>query len=507
MLRQFRRAIPVTLPVLAIGTAAASAQDCGWEAMGGGMNDRIICLTTHDDGTGDALYAGGTFTAAGGWDASYLARWDGCGWRPVDGNLDSWVVAMQSFDDGSGDALYACGFFTTADGIPVGGIAKWDGLQWSDLDGGMNLGGVRTLAVFDDGTGPALYAGGDFSTAGGVPASNIAKWDGSSWSPLGSGVAGGSGGVYNLHVYDDGSGPGLYAGGWFETAGGITTNGIAKWDGSSWSALGAGVGVLGGEAVIWFETFDDGIGDALYVGGEFTSMNGQPATGLAKWDGSAWTNFTDLADVDRQVVWGMTTLGDSLYVSGQFDSADNITVGNIARWDGSTWSPVGDGMDSFVEAVTTFNDGGRERLAAAGWFTQADGKPVNRIASWACIGEPVFNAQPENLLLDSVPTVATFEVSASGEPTIDYQWRKDGTALVDGGAISGATTPLLEIAAGPEHIGVYDCVATNALGMATSQSALLAFRSNRCPADFDGDGSLTIFDFLAFQNAFAAGCP
>jgi hypothetical protein len=26
-------------------------------------------------------------------------------------------------------------------------------------------------------------------------------------------------------------------------------------------------------------------------------------------------------------------------------------------------------------------------------------------------------------------------------------------------------------------------------------------------ADFDGDGELTIFDFLAFQNAFEAGCP
>ena len=26
-------------------------------------------------------------------------------------------------------------------------------------------------------------------------------------------------------------------------------------------------------------------------------------------------------------------------------------------------------------------------------------------------------------------------------------------------------------------------------------------------ADFDGDGALTLFDFLAFQNAFAAGCP
>lgn len=31
--------------------------------------------------------------------------------------------------------------------------------------------------------------------------------------------------------------------------------------------------------------------------------------------------------------------------------------------------------------------------------------------------------------------------------------------------------------------------------------------SPTCGADFNGDGRLDIFDFLAFQNAFAAGCP
>jgi len=36
--------------------------------------------------------------------------------------------------------------------------------------------------------------------------------------------------------------PVLYVGGFFPTAGGITVNSIAKWDGSSWSALGSGVG-------------------------------------------------------------------------------------------------------------------------------------------------------------------------------------------------------------------------------------------------------------------------
>ncbi len=34
----------------------------------------------------------------------------------------------------------------------------------------------------------------------------------------------------------------LYAGGWFTSAGGITSNYIAKWNGSTWTSLGQGVG-------------------------------------------------------------------------------------------------------------------------------------------------------------------------------------------------------------------------------------------------------------------------
>jgi len=34
-----------------------------------------------------------------------------------------------------------------------------------------------------------------------------------------------------------------------------------------------------------------------------------------------------------------------------------------------------------------------------------------------------------------------------------------------------------------------------------------AFDSGDLAADFDGDGSLTLFDFLTFSNEFDAGCP
>ena len=75
------------------------------------------------------------------------------------------------------------GSFTSVNGLTVNNIARWDGTAWSALGSGMSnvVGGdgaglVMTLAVFDDGTGPALYAGGRFTSAGGVPALRIAKW-------------------------------------------------------------------------------------------------------------------------------------------------------------------------------------------------------------------------------------------------------------------------------------------------------------------------------------------
>jgi hypothetical protein len=71
---------------------------------------------------------------------------------------------------------------------------------------------VYSLGVYDDGAGPALYAGGSFTTAGGLPANRIAKWDGSSWSALGSGM---SSDVYATSAFDHGSGPFLFAGGAF----------------------------------------------------------------------------------------------------------------------------------------------------------------------------------------------------------------------------------------------------------------------------------------------------
>lgn len=62
--------------------------------------------------------------------------------------------------------------------------------DWQPTFGGQAAldGPVWAMTVFDDGTGPALYAGGAFVTAGGSPVNGVARWDGATWTPLGLGM-------------------------------------------------------------------------------------------------------------------------------------------------------------------------------------------------------------------------------------------------------------------------------------------------------------------------------
>ena len=142
---------------------------------------------------------------------------------------------------------------------------------------------MSRLFVFDDGTGSALYAGGSF--AGGV-----LRWNGASWSAVGAGFGAsgaGSSNVADFEVFDDGSGAQLYAGGFMQSSGGTAVNGLARWSGTAWSAVpnwnAPPVGVL------TLDVFDDGSG----AGRRLLAMKGNDE--LVASNGGAWTTiaFTD----------------------------------------------------------------------------------------------------------------------------------------------------------------------------------------------------------------------
>jgi hypothetical protein len=126
---------------------------------------------------------------------------------------------------------------------------------------------VSALAVSDTN----LYVGGYFTTAGGYSITNLAEWNGSSWSPLGSGFTSSSIlGIQSLAVSDGN----LYVGGSFTMAGGQPANLIAKWDGGSWSGLGSGLDASPFALAV-------SRGD-LYVGGDFTTAGGKVSPNVAK---------------------------------------------------------------------------------------------------------------------------------------------------------------------------------------------------------------------------------
>jgi hypothetical protein len=172
---------------------------------------------------------------------------------------------------------------------------------------------VRALAVSATGE---LFAGGDFTTAGGVSASRVARWDGANWSPLGSGV---NNAVYALGVNDSGE---VYAGGFFNNAGGSSALFIAKWDGSNWTPLGSGLN--GAVHAIAVE------GSDVYAAGVFTTAGGSPAARIAHWDGAAWHALgSGLGDL----VEALALVSESLVVGGriQFIGGGKISA-YIAQW-------------------------------------------------------------------------------------------------------------------------------------------------------------------------------
>ncbi|MEE9295684.1 MAG: IPTL-CTERM sorting domain-containing protein [Phycisphaerae bacterium] len=310
-----------------------------------GFDPFIMGSAVFDDGTGPALYVSGNFGRIGGVGASHIAKWDGTTWSPFGGGISGIALDMEVHDDGNGPALYVAGNISLAGAMPVNNIAKWDGRRWLDVGGGMT-GWGNALAVYDDGDGPALYVGGNFRSAGGVSSRNIAKWDGQAWHALADGLCCRE--VHGLAVYDEGAGPVLFAGGEFRFTlpDGTAVDYIARWDGSEWSAVadGFGGGIL--YRVYTLGTFDDGAGEALYVGGSLTTTGPWRRDGVARWDGHSWSflaegingtvrAFASLADGDRQV----------LYAGGTFEEAGGAPSFSVAKWYGCSADCGGPSID------------------------------------------------------------------------------------------------------------------------------------------------------------------
>ncbi len=197
-----------------------------WQSMGPGMDGPVYAVSFLNN----LFVAAGNFSIAGNRPVNNIASWNtSSGWHALGSGIVGTIYCLKEFN---GD-LYAGGSFRDT-AINANYIAKWDGTYWTPITGSglttLDSTRVFSMAVFNG----ELYVGGRFTSINGVNANNIAKWNGTSWQSVGTGIAGV---VRNLYVYNNQ----LFAGGRFASAGDISASNIAMWDGLAWNALGTGV--------------------------------------------------------------------------------------------------------------------------------------------------------------------------------------------------------------------------------------------------------------------------
>ncbi len=449
-----------------------------WENLGGGAlpvspNNFVSAVAV----SGSDVYIGGSFTDLNDDPTmDYIAKWDGTNWSALgsngagDGSINNSVNAIAV----SGTDLYVGGDF---EDVNNGGtalnaadyIAKWDGANWSAL--GSNGAGDGSLSPYSEVnaiavSGSDVYVGGFFESVnnrGTVlnEADNIAKWDGTDWSALGSNGAGD--GSLNDNVYAIAvSGSDVYAGGRFADVNNSGTelgaaDYIAKWDGANWSALGSngsGDGSLNNSVYAIAVSGTD-----IYAGGWFENVNNSgtelgAADYIAKWDGTNWSALgSDGAGggslPPASGVKAIVISGANVYVGGWFENVNNggtplNAADYIAKWDGTNWSALGsDGagggsLNSEVYVIAV----GPGALYAGGDFANVNNNGAvlpyaDRVAAYGLdVSAPtvvsITRADVNPTSAASVDFNATFSEAVTGVDAGDF-------SLTTTGGISGAT--------------------------------------------------------------------
>ncbi|MGD0016745.1 MAG: immunoglobulin domain-containing protein [Verrucomicrobiia bacterium] len=179
------------------------------------------------------------------------------------------------------------------------------------------------------------------------------------------------------------------------------------------------------------------------------------------------------------------------------DTNGNVYVADTGNSTIRKVTPVGTNLSAVVDWVTTtigglaLNDGSADGINGAAQFNYPKGVAVDRGGNLYVadtdnatirlgvpfLGTPMITSQPQSLTVTN-GNPAAFSVTASGIAPLIYQWQKDGTNLVNGGNVSGATTNTLTLSTTTTNDdGNYTVIITNTYGSVTSSVATLTVLS------------------------------
>ncbi|HPB24218.1 MAG TPA: T9SS type A sorting domain-containing protein [Bacteroidales bacterium] len=351
-----------------------------WAAIGD-FNHGIGYLFT--DTVADELYLIGGFSKFNSDTIGGIGRWNGSTMITFGCGVD-WDCITPIIPDGfyprvngiiryNGD-IFVTGFFNTAGNNIVNSIARWDGTSWYNLSSGLkgtdgSQGGGNGLKVINN----ELYVFGGFDSVAGIAANSIGKYDGSNWSavhnfpviPTDIGAANRVNDIafYNNEIFVCGNLNNLPTG---------TFANIIKWDGADWVSVGDGI-----RGSIVFVNKMLVYKNELIVGGLFSKSvaPNNPGLNIGKWNGTQWSELGSGVD---GMVHDMKVHDDTLYVCGTFKHAGGIPADGIAKWDGSKWCGFGTTFDNVVNALDFY----RDTLYIGGGFWSINGDSIQFLAKW-----------------------------------------------------------------------------------------------------------------------------
>lgn len=392
-----------------------------------------------------------------------------------------WTVC----DDGSGPTLHL------ASQVQQVLYYRWRNRQWEQLPTA-GLPPDRTIAmgltVQDDGSGPALYtlvrllSGADqpLRFRNGVWTEmprEFWQFNQSFWHPLVSA--------------DMGDGMRIY--------GKLPGSRIAKWDGAAWQQIGQLGGSSGQLTTYLLLPYDDGNGLALYAFGDFREINGVPALGFAKWDGSAWhglwPEFVSIPQGSALAVVYDRGDGPAIYTMFRVGIGGEHRRG-LHRWDGSAWEFLGgpDTLAPLFIGLSVMEDGAGKSLYITGEFSNFAGLPARSAVR--------YNADGFSL----VPGSGQWR-SASGYGPFDHE-RGESIAVVGDYWQGTSYVPALGLLVG---CGIpncpADCDASGSLNVVDYICFINDYAARRPYANAQPDAVFNIQDFVAFMARYAAGCP
>lgn len=347
-------------------------------------------------------------------------------WDSIRGGLPNFQMEFAHYDSIHNELIVSSKFLKKIGSLPARGVARWDGVKWDTLAGGTNTHDKVTnpnqsaaISSCIPYNGKLLVAGG-FISIGGIPATGLALWDGVKWDSLPKRAF-----KYNL-AYGTNCAVkkcenNIYIYGQFDSIAGQKASGLAKWDGINFTPIPVPFADPPNGIVSCVEEYQ---GELYITGGYFTIPGTYTSQAdVIKYNGTTWTSATGSGF--KSAFSGASVLliyNNELYVAGHFLMSGGDPGNNIMKYNGSQWQDIGFGPSSgYIRKVIIHNN----KIWTLGCYYETAYMPSFSISvydgvKWCALQDTLNNCLMSGAVYkDTIYVVGGF-TSVGGDPNIQY---------------------------------------------------------------------------------------